>query len=165
MKLLFIHSALAGALVYVSFKQKLGLLPYNAATAVLLFLVVLFLLWLTSYLYRRTYFIKLPKLFSFLFFFFKELLVANLKIAYDILTPHYRMRPTVLALPLEASSDFEIAVLANLIGLTPGTLSIDVSPDRRILYVHTLYLFNDDAEQMKQHIKNGLERKILELTT
>ncbi|WP_276495796.1 Na+/H+ antiporter subunit E [Pontibacter litorisediminis] len=165
MRLLLIHIILAILLVYTFFHRPFVAVPYSAISATILFALVFTVLWLSSYFYRRSYFLKIPKLIRFLLFFMKELFVANLKIAYDIITPHYRMQPTVMAYPLEARSDLAISILANMIGLTPGTLSIDVSADRTTLYVHTLYLKHGDVEQLKQHIKNGFERRILELTT
>ena len=65
-------------------------------------------------------------------------------------------------MPLSAESDMEILLVANLISLTPGTLSVDLSDDRRTLYVHVMFL--DDPDQFRQSIKVGLERRILEVT-
>ena len=49
------------------------------------------------------------------------------------------------------------AVLANLITMTPGTLSLDVSPDRKTLYVHAMYI--NDPEALRCDIKENLERR------
>ncbi|MFW5662410.1 MAG: Na+/H+ antiporter subunit E, partial [Bacteroidota bacterium] len=76
--------------------------------------------------------------------------------------PKDRMRPGVIALPLDAESDFEITMLANLITLTPGTLSLDTSDDKKTLYIHAMYL--GDPQEFKMEIKNGLERRLLEVT-
>ena len=51
--------------------------------------------------------------------------------------------------------------MANLITLTPGTLSLDVSDDRKVLYVHAMYVKNKEA--FIADIKNGFERKLLEI--
>jgi multicomponent Na+:H+ antiporter subunit E len=72
------------------------------------------------------------------------------------------MRPGVIAIPLDAQTDIEITVLANLISLTPGTLSLDVSADRQTLYIHTMYL--DDPEAARRGIKRGFERRVLAVT-
>ncbi len=103
---------------------------------------------------------RLPRLIRFIGFFFKELLVANLKVSYDIVTPPWYMKPGVIAMPLKARTEFEIAFVANLISLTPGTLSLDVSDDRRVLYIHAMFL-HDEVE-----LRRGLaelERRALEL--
>ena len=96
----------------------------------------------------------------FFFFFLRELVVSNLRVAYDVLTPTDYMRPGVIAVPLDAHTDGEITLLANLISLTPGSLSLDVSTDRRVLYVHMMYL--DDPEQAREQIKY-FESRLLEL--
>ncbi|MBK1672438.1 Na+/H+ antiporter subunit E [Ectothiorhodospira shaposhnikovii] len=87
---------------------------------------------------------KIPKAILFIGFFIKELILSNLKVAYDVLTPTYYMKPGVIAFPLEARTDAEITVVANLISLTPGTLSLDVSSDRKVLYIHVMYLENEE---------------------
>jgi multicomponent Na+:H+ antiporter subunit E len=107
------------------------------------------------------YFKKIPKAISFFFYFVKELIVANLKVAFDIVTPKDYMQPGIVAVPLDAETDMEITLLANLITLTPGTLSLDVSKDKKVLYIHTLYL--DDTEKFRAEIKNGMEKRLLEV--
>ncbi|MFD2998983.1 Na+/H+ antiporter subunit E [Pontibacter toksunensis] len=166
MKLFFYHFIFTLVAVFILLRQGLlRLLPYSAATAFLAFVVVFILLWLSSWFYNRDYFRKLPKGINFGLFFMKELLIANVKIAFDILTPHYYMNPAVIAIPLRVRTNFEIMLLANMITLTPGTLSIDVSKNRKILYVHALYIKNNDTEKLKQQIKDGFERRLIELTT
>lgn len=92
-----------------------------------------------------------------------ELVLANLRVAYDVLTPTHHMRPGVLAIPLEARTDLEITLLANLITLTPGTLTLDVSLDRRFLYIHVMYIDGDDLDAVRRKIKQGYERRVLEV--
>ncbi len=103
---------------------------------------------------------RLPRFIRFVFFYLGELIKANARVAYDVMTPDYFMRPGVLAVPLEARTDAEIATLANLITLTPGTLSLDVSSDRRVLYIHAMYI--DDEAQLMEEIKY-LEQRVLEV--
>jgi multicomponent Na+:H+ antiporter subunit E len=95
-------------------------------------------------------------------YFLWELSKANVRVAIDVLTPRARMRPGVVAIPLTASSDTEITVLASLVGLTPGSLALDVSADRRTLYVHTMHL--DDPDTVRREIKEGFERRLLAVT-
>ena len=90
-----------------------------------------------------------------------ELVLANLRIAYEVVTPSHNMRPGVVAIPLDAETDAEITLLANLITLTPGTLSLDVSDDRRVLYIHAMYV--DDVEELRRSIKDGFEKRVMEL--
>lgn len=106
----------------------------------------------------RKYRQQVPRFISFMVFFTKELIMANLKVAYDVLTPTNLMKPGVIAMPLRAESDMEITMLANAISLTPGSLSLDVSTDRRVLYVHVMYLYDEAA--VLSELKR-LETKIL----
>lgn len=92
--------------------------------------------------------------------FVKELVLSGWRVAKLVLSPRMELRPGIFAYPLTVDSDFEITLLANMITLTPGTLSVDVSPDRRTLYVHAIDC--SDVEQTKSEIRNGFERKIEE---
>jgi multicomponent Na+:H+ antiporter subunit E len=96
-----------------------------------------------------------------LLFFARELVVANVRVAYEVLTPTLYMRPAVIAVPLDARTDLEITLLANMITLTPGTLSLDVSADRSTLFVHAMY--GEDPEAVRRSIKEGFERRLLEV--
>jgi len=97
----------------------------------------------------------------FVLFYLKELFLANLRVAHDVLTPRHRMKPGIIAIPLDIKSDLEIIALTNLITMTPGTLSLDVSTDRRVLYIHAMYI--DDLEGLRREIKDGLEKKVMEV--
>jgi multicomponent Na+:H+ antiporter subunit E len=66
-----------------------------------------------------------------------------------------------VAISLDAKTDVEITMLANLITLTPGSVSLDVSSDRRFLYLHAMYI--DDVEDFRESIKKTIERRVLEI--
>ena len=95
--------------------------------------------------------------------FFYELCVSAVRVAIVVLTPDMKsvLRPALIAFPLSVRSDAEITLLANLITLTPGTLSVDVSDDRSLLYVHTLTL--DTREALIADIAGGFEAKVREV--
>lgn len=107
------------------------------------------------------YIIKVQRFVVLVLFFARELIIANLRVAYEVLTLRHTMRPGVVAVPLDARTDAEITLLCNLITLTPGTLSLDVSADRRVLYVHAMYV--DDIGEFRKSIKDGFERRLLEV--
>jgi multicomponent Na+:H+ antiporter subunit E len=94
-------------------------------------------------------------------FFVWELVRANLRLAYDVATPSYHMKPGIVAVPLAATKDSEVLLLAMLINLTPGSVALDVSPDRSVMYVHVMYIDTPDAARAE--IKNGFERLVLEV--
>lgn len=107
------------------------------------------------------YFRVLPRVLSFCLFFLYELVKANAQVAWEMATPKLNMTPGIVGIPLDISSDAEITLLANLITLTPGTLSLDVSEDKKVLYVHSLYI--EDKEEFILSIKNGFEKRIKKL--
>lgn len=105
---------------------------------------------------------QLVRVLRFLSFFLLEVIVANIDVMLSVLSPRLSyLRPAIIALPLDVDSDNEITLLANMITLTPGTLSLDVSADRRTLYVHCVFV--DDPEDKKQELKQSLERLIDEV--
>jgi multicomponent Na+:H+ antiporter subunit E len=110
---------------------------------------------------KSSYFQKSMQFVCFVIYFIKELVVSSVKVAKDVVKPLPHMRPGVIGIPLDAETDLEITALANLISLTPGTLSLDVSPDRKTLYIHAMYVINPD--DLRNEIKDGLERRLLEL--
>lgn len=111
--------------------------------------------------YKKRYFSRVPKALGFVLYFFYDMLRANFKIAYDVLTPRYFMTPGIVEYPLSAKSNFEITMLSNIISLTPGTLIIDVSDDHKVLYIHAMYL--KDKEEFIKHIHDNIESRLLEI--
>lgn len=95
--------------------------------------------------------------------FLYELAVSAVRVAMVVLSPNLKaaLRPAIIAFPLSVKSDAEITLLANLITLTPGTLSVDVSEDRSLLYVHVLSIGTRDA--LIADIAGGFEAKIREV--
>jgi multicomponent Na+:H+ antiporter subunit E len=69
--------------------------------------------------------------------------------------------PALLAIPLDARTDFEILLFANLMTMTPGSVTVDISKDRRTLYLHVMYV--EDAEEIRRSIKQDFERRVLRL--
>ena len=127
------------------------------------FLLSYFLLWVITRGSGNVHYFKLvPRVVSFFFFFLYELVKANLQVAYEVITPSLNMTPGIVAVPLDISSDFQITMLANLITLTPGTLSLDVSEDKKVLYVHSMYI--KDREEFIKSIKTGFEKRIIEIS-
>jgi multicomponent Na+:H+ antiporter subunit E len=135
--------------------------PPNFAIGFVLGLLILF--FARRVIGTPHYLLKIAQVLELFLFVLWELLLANLRVAYDVLTPGYRMRPGVVGIPLDARTDAEITLLANLITLTPGTLSLDVSSDRRVLYIHVMYIDNDDLDEVRRKIKSGFERRVLEV--
>jgi multicomponent Na+:H+ antiporter subunit E len=107
------------------------------------------------------YVVRLVRAVGLLGIFLWELVLSSVRVAVDVLRPQLRMRPSVIAVPLDIDGDAEITLFANLISLTPGTLSIDVADDRSCLYVHAMY--GGDPDALAQDLKRTFERRIHEV--
>lgn len=92
--------------------------------------------------------------------FMQELAVSAVRVGLLVLRPRLHLRPAMIAFPLTATRDVEITLLANLVTLTPGTLSVDVSADRKYLLIHAIDV--QDREDLIRSIRDGLERRVME---
>ncbi len=91
--------------------------------------------------------------------FSKEVVLSALSVAWLVVQPRPRLRPGIIAYPLTLTSDAGITLLANMITLTPGTLSVDVSPDKKTLYIHAIDI--DSRDRLIGRIAAGFETKVL----
>ena len=98
---------------------------------------------------------------SLLVLFLRELIMSAVKVAWLVVQPKLNIRPAIIAYPLTVTTDLQITLLANMITLTPGTLSVDVSADRKTLYVHVIDM--ESKEDLIGSIAAGFERKVLEV--
>jgi multicomponent Na+:H+ antiporter subunit E len=99
---------------------------------------------------------RVPRVLAFACVYLVEVVRSTLLIAWDVVSPRPHHRPGILAAPLGDETDLEIAVLANLITFTPGTVALDVSRDRRVLFVHDMFIH--DPESSREHIRNRYGR-------
>lgn len=106
------------------------------------------------------YFTRAYRIIALASVFVYELVLSAVRVALLVMRPNMRLNPGIIAFPLRVDRDFEITLLANLITLTPGTLSVDVSDDRQTLYVHCIDV--PDPEATIKEIRDGFELKILE---
>ncbi|MEX0982377.1 MAG: Na+/H+ antiporter subunit E [Bacteroidales bacterium] len=156
MKIFFYHIFLT--FIWITLTMKL-----NVENFLFGFVVSFFILWVV---YRNNksvrYFTIVPRTLSYLALFIKEVIYGSIRIGYDIITPTHYAKPGIIAIPLDAKTDLEITLLANSITLTPGTTSLAVSADKSTLYVYSVYI-DKSKEQSILDIKNGLEKKLLEV--
>lgn len=121
------------------------------------------LLFLLNRFIPDSYYFKHVKAIGFLIFLFiKELILSNIEVLKWIYKPRLDFQPGILALPIDVKKNWEITLLANLITLTPGTLSVDVSKDQRFIYIHALDL--PDVNETIVSIKDSFEKAIREVT-
>ncbi|MEM2368102.1 MAG: Na+/H+ antiporter subunit E [Candidatus Bathyarchaeia archaeon] len=121
-----------------------------------------FVLWLTrGFRQERIWLEQEWKAFSLLFEFLKQMVIANFQVARIVLSPKISLRPALFVLPLELDNDVAITALGNMITLTPGTLTIDVAPDRSALFVHCIH--TEDVDATRNGIKESFERPLKEV--
>jgi len=96
---------------------------------------------------------------EFLLFYLKEILVSNVRVAYDVLTPTHRMTPGIIALDVSDFTDAQISMMANFITMTPGTLGLAVSDDHSTLYIHAMYL-DSPAEAVAEQLLNDYGKRV-----
>lgn len=92
--------------------------------------------------------------------FLRELVLSSVRVAWEALTPGYGMEAGIICVPLDVQSDLGITLFANLISLTPGTLSLEVAEDRKCLYVHSMYIVEGPAHEA-QGMKDTLEYAVV----
>jgi len=96
-------------------------------------------------------------------FYLTEVLKSNLEIAWDVMTPGNSSSSGIIAIELPPGlGDFQILLISNLITMTPGTLSLDLRPDRRTLLLHILYLV--DIEKTRKHLTENYVNRVLHLS-
>ncbi len=93
----------------------------------------------------------------------REIWWSAVTVAKLALGPVDRLRSGFIALPMESATDLEITVLANSITLTPGTITVHVEPEKRVIIVHAIDV-GHDPEDVRQSIRGVLEANILRFT-
>ena len=125
---------------------------------------ILLLLVLQRFIPDAFYLKRAWKIIQLILLFIKELILSNLVIVKLVYTPKKKLdiNPGFFSLPTELKSNWEITLLANLITLTPGTLSVSISDDNSLIYVHAMDI--DDIDEAVASIKNTFEKAIMEVT-
>ena len=158
MNLLLLNVLLAFAWAFVNGSSA----PREVAVG---FLVGFLILWLTTPKSERSaYHGRLARVVPFGIWYVSELVLCNLRVARDVLTPVLRNHPGIVSIPLDVETDAEITAVANLVSLTPGSLSLSLSRDRRNLFVHFMDVDPAQVEQIRHEIKSGIERRVLSMS-
>lgn len=110
---------------------------------------------------KQFYLRKLWKAFVLFLVFCKQVIVANLSVLRYVCLPLSYLNPGIVALSIDLRTNFEIVLLANMITLTPGTLTVEISPEGNILYIHMLDCA--DAPGVLSHIEKEFVNRIKEV--
>jgi len=96
---------------------------------------------------------------GFTLFYIKEVIISNLRVAKDVLSPKPHLKPGIVGVPVDDYTDRQVWALASLLTMTPGTISIEVDEAQRVLYLHTLYT-EPSADELRAQIKRDYERPV-----
>lgn len=109
----------------------------------------------------KDYHIRLWPLICLLGLTILELIKSSLLVAWEVITPKHLSEPKILQIDLACRNDIERTFLANLISLTPGTLSIDLTENKTQLKIHVM--FAAQPEKTVEFIKKNLEPKVMKV--
>lgn len=90
-----------------------------------------------------------------------DIVVANITVSRLVLGPLAKLKPGFIKVPLEVTHPFAISALASIVTMTPGTVSSEVSEDRKVLLVHGLHV--PDEAAMIAGIKSRYESLVMAL--
>lgn len=118
--------------------------------------------WLTSSFWPKKIIIhNIGTLIRFNFVVFYDILIANIVVARQVLSPNSSLNPGFLEVPLDITHPLGVSMLASTITLTPGTVSADLSRDKKFLTVHALHIENPNEEI--SFIKSRYEVPLMEV--
>ncbi|MGK9118785.1 MULTISPECIES: Na+/H+ antiporter subunit E [Sphingobacteriaceae] len=163
MFILFIIHLLASFYASYWILEKITFVPETAGGALLAFLFSYTVFWGLLSVFQRRYFKLVIQLMYLLKYFIKEFIRSNVRLTKEIITPRINLRPAVVKVPLSLHSDMEIMILTNIANLTPGTLIVGISDDKRYFFVHTIYLEGGSLPSFKQYMQEGFEKRLLQI--
>ena len=146
------------AVVWMLMNSSFRLLDFTVG-----YIIGMAALWLTQPLNQsNTYFKRFFAFIRLFTLFIYDMAISVKQVVWEILTPTQLSSPAIIKVPLTGKNDLEITLLANLVSLTPGTLSLDVSEDKSYLIIHAMFAQN--PQEVIDSIKNGVEKRILEVS-
>ncbi|MBR2564816.1 MAG: Na+/H+ antiporter subunit E [Paenibacillus sp.] len=111
---------------------------------------------------QRLYIVRVWAIIKLILLFLKELVRASIEMIREIIRPELHIRPGIFSYRTQLSSDWEVTLLCMLISLTPGSLPLEISGNKRKLFIHALDI--KDEEKLRNDIRNTFEKAIMEVT-
>lgn len=136
---------------------------YSPVSFLIGFIIGAILLFIFNRFFTGTfYLVRIYKVFVLCLIFIRELILSNIDIVKYVYKRQLDFEPGIFSMPIDVKKNWEITLLANLITLTPGTLSVAISEDRSQLFIHAMHI--DTKEAAINDIKNTFEKAIMEVT-
>lgn len=149
--------------IIVSFMWMFLTESYTFVTFFLGYIIgAVLLLFLDRFIPGTFYMRKVYRIIILLLIFIRELILSNISIVKMVYGPKLNFEPGIFSYPTELKKDWQITLLANLITLTPGTLSVAISEDQSQIFIHAMHI--DTIEDSIKDIKNTFEKAIMEAT-
>jgi len=99
---------------------------------------------------------KIFFLFIYIIVLFKEIIIANIDVAYRVIHPKIPIKPGIIIIRTELKQDLAKMILANSITLTPGTFTLDIEGD--LLLVHWINVKTDNIDEATDIIGKRFEK-------
>ncbi|MBU2863988.1 Na+/H+ antiporter subunit E [Reinekea forsetii] len=104
---------------------------------------------------------KHRKAFQYFLIMLSDIVLSNFVVAKQVLGKTSELKPGFIAIPLDMKEALPITLFASTISLTPGTVSTELSADRKRLYVHALHI--EDEQELIASIKKRYEARLKEI--
>lgn len=105
---------------------------------------------------------RLFKLIAYIPFYLIELIKANIEVAKRTFSKELDINPGIVKIKTDLKSEYGLAMLANSITLTPGTITMDIyeEDEENYLYIHCIDVSSEDLVEAGEAIKGGFEKRI-----
>ncbi len=149
--------------LFIAFLWMLLSDHWSSLTFLIGFLIGLGLIFLMRRFFRVPFYPrKVLSILKLLYVFFKELITSSLFVMRKVISPQLKLESGVVTLKTNLTSDWEITVLSLLLTLTPGSVVMEVFPEKSLLCIHVM-----DIPETKEKIiatTHTFEKAILEVT-
>ena len=134
----------------------------NMATFVAGFILGAITLFVFSHKTTKHFYMKtIWAIFKLAVVFIKELIIANIQVLAHVIKPKLDLKPGIIKMSVDFDTDLELSVLASMITLTPGTLTLDVADDKKSIYIHSIDC--SDPDEVVARIRRTFEDGIKEV--
>lgn len=94
--------------------------------------------------------------------FIAEMTRSAITVTAAVWSPRGRVFPGIVEVPTRLRGDGQVTLLANLITMTPGTMTVEVPPEQDRLFVFALDA--QQPERVREEIRSAFERSIEEVS-
>lgn len=102
--------------------------------------------------------LRILRLTAFFFWYIWKIAESSIILSYEILLPALRVKQAIIRLNTNLEKDIQVMAMFNLASMTPGTVCMDISDDRKTIYIHLMYVRDpqkniDELYKLERYIK------------